>query len=178
MKHKSKWAVWQVRSQQAPLTSVRSTLSLLSGQPWFPPGPHLAISCDHAPSCLHQLCPAMPGHLQVSGHAPPSHACPLERDTSDLCCHIMASTDGTARGAQVLTRQAENQPPPKVLVGTQTWEEGEAPGLHSVSCLSHSPSHLESPGHGVQVLHGAQGNARPEKGMRSVLSLYPPAPPP
>lgn len=97
--------------QPAPPHHNPNTSSV--GQPWLPLGPHLAISCDHAPSCLHQLCPAMPGHLQVSGHALPSHACPLERDTSDLCCHRMALADSAARGAQVPPgRLTVTLPPP------------------------------------------------------------------
>lgn len=143
--------------------------SLLSQWPWLPPSSHLATSCAHVPSCLRQLRPATPGRLQVSDYAPPSHACPLERDPSDLHCHTH----------QALSRwccwkvQAGHPHSRPWEGGTQTWEVGAALGLHLFSCWSRSPSHLESPGHGVQVLHGAQGNAGPEKRVRSALSLIP-----
>lgn len=149
--------------------------SLLSQCPWLPPSPHLATSCAHAPSCLRQLRPATPGHLQVSDCAPPSHACPLERDPSDLHCHThQALSRQCGWEVQASPGQAGSHPQSRPWEsGTQTWEVGAALGLHSFSCWSRSPSHLESPGRGVQVLHGAQGNAGPEKRVRSALSLIP-----
>lgn len=47
---------------------------------------YLATSCGPCLSCLRRQHPATHGRPLVFGHGPPSHVCPLEKESSDLDC--------------------------------------------------------------------------------------------
>lgn len=66
---------------------------------------YLATSCGPCLSCLRRQHPATHGRPLVFGHGPPSHVCPLEKESSDLDCPSLPFGSSRAGGFSILCAQ-------------------------------------------------------------------------
>lgn len=121
--------------------------------------PPLVLALHQAPVGRALPCPVI---FQSPAVLPPVTPAPWKE--TPLTCTATAARRTEWRGTE---RRGRRPPQAGPWEGrTQTWGEGAAPGLHSSSCWSRSPSRPESPGRGAQVLHGARGSAGPKRRVR------------
>lgn len=163
----------EAQAQAGSLAGVEPTALLGLSQPSAPraqpsPGapappaltlPPLVLSLHQAPVGRALPCPVI---FQSPAVLPPVTPAPWKE--TPLTCTATATRRTEWRGTEWRGRRPPQAGPWEGR--TQTWGEGAAPGLHSSSCWSRSPSRPESPGRGAQVLHGARGSAGPKRRVR------------